>query len=321
MRARPRVCIGVPVYNGGRRFAEMLESLRGQTYTDFEIFITDNCSTDETPEVARRLASLDSRIRYFRNESNLGASGNFNRVLELAGECTYFKWAAHDDLYAPAFLERCIDVLNREPEVVLAYPVADVVDETGSGLLEQHPFYHYGRLAEGLDAEGRVFWTMGPLHLAESPDPGVRYSEFLNRNVALFQLFGVIRASALPGITLRPYFGADRALLAELVLKGPLRQVDERLYTNRYHRSAARLLPKRDHAFWSGGRRKRLSSRRLQQIDLLCAPFRVEMSPWDRFRCFQVAVHHIARREGGALVRSLLRSPALRVGKREPGIC
>ncbi|MGE5778306.1 MAG: glycosyltransferase family 2 protein, partial [Hyphomicrobiales bacterium] len=60
----PRVSLGVPVHNGGPLFAEMLQSLVTQTFTDFEIVISDNASTDDTSAIARRFADRDERVRY-----------------------------------------------------------------------------------------------------------------------------------------------------------------------------------------------------------------------------------------------------------------
>lgn len=308
MATQPRICIGVPVYNGGALFGEMIESLLAQTYGDFEIFIADNCSTDATEEVARGFEARDRRVHYHRNATNIGASPNFNRVLELAGACDYFKWAAHDDLYRPAWLERCVEVLNDQPEVVLAYTVVDVVDETDDHLLSRHPFYKFGCLESSTDALGRPVWKMGPLHLAETVDPAARYHEFLNRMVACFPIFGLIRAAVLPGTGLhRSYFGSDRTLLGELVLRGRFRQVEERLYINRYHKSVGRLVPSNKQQAWigsSGG--SQLPPQVLQYIDLLRAPLAAGLSAADSVRCFTVASTHIARRQAGRLIRLAL---------------
>src|SRR6266540_4481315 len=115
MTTSPRLTIGVPVYNGGSLLSEMLQSLVRQTFTDFEMVISDNASTDDTSEIARRFADGDRRVRYHRNDTNIGAAPNFNRVFQLANNRGYFKWAGHDDLYKPTYLERCIDVPDREP--------------------------------------------------------------------------------------------------------------------------------------------------------------------------------------------------------------
>ena len=97
IQTHPKVSIGLPVYNGERYLAETIQSLRDQVFSDFEIIICDNASTDGTAEICRRYLTLDKRIRYYRHSKNLGAAFNFNRTFKLASG-KYFKWAAHDDL-------------------------------------------------------------------------------------------------------------------------------------------------------------------------------------------------------------------------------
>src|SRR5688500_410636 len=82
--ARPRVSIGIPVFNGERFLAETIDSILTQTFEDYEIIISDNASTDRTQEICLLYASRDQRIRYYRNESNLGGSENYNRVFRLS---------------------------------------------------------------------------------------------------------------------------------------------------------------------------------------------------------------------------------------------
>lgn len=92
----PVVSIGMPVYNGEKYITEALDSLLAQTFKDFELIISDNASTDATESICCNYAKRDSRIRYFRQEKNLGALRNFQFVLdEAVGE--YFMWAACDD--------------------------------------------------------------------------------------------------------------------------------------------------------------------------------------------------------------------------------
>src|SRR2546426_3420012 len=82
--ATPRVSMAVPVYNGERYLGEALDSLLAQTYHDFELIICDNASTDGTGEIARSYASMDERVRYVRNERNLGLAGNVKRAFQLS---------------------------------------------------------------------------------------------------------------------------------------------------------------------------------------------------------------------------------------------
>jgi len=117
---RPKVSIGLPVYNGENYLRNALESILDQTFRDFEVIISDNASTDRTGEICREYAAKDPRIRYCRNDRNLGAAGNFNRAFELSsGE--YFKWAAHDDVIERDFLSSCVSVLDEDPSVVACF--------------------------------------------------------------------------------------------------------------------------------------------------------------------------------------------------------
>ena len=98
-----------------------------QTFEDFEIIVSDNASTDGTAAIVERYAERDSRVRLLRQPQNVGAARNYNYTVELAkGE--YFKWAAHDDLCAPTFLERCVGVLDSRPEVATCYTRTQYVD-------------------------------------------------------------------------------------------------------------------------------------------------------------------------------------------------
>ena len=106
-----------------------IQSILGQTHPSFEIVISDNCSTDDTPAVVARFK--DARIRYYRNESNLGPFGNMNRLLELA-RGDYVNIAHDDDLYAPEFLSRGAELLDQHPNVGMVHCAVRQIDETGT---------------------------------------------------------------------------------------------------------------------------------------------------------------------------------------------
>ena len=125
------VSIGMPVHNGERFVRQALESILTQDYRNFELIISDNASTDTTSEICQRYADQDARIRYVRNETNVGASPNHKRVFEMR-RGDYFKWAAHDDECLPTFLSRCMSVFGEAPQsVVLVYPQSFIIDEEG----------------------------------------------------------------------------------------------------------------------------------------------------------------------------------------------
>src|SRR5215831_2826377 len=128
MYSTPLLSVGLFVYNGERFLEEALRSILDQTFTDFELIISDNASTDRTGEIAEAYSKRDDRIRYHRSEKNMGAGWNARRVYELATR-KYFKWAAVDDLVEPDFLRRCVEVLERDSGSVLAHTRTKEVDE------------------------------------------------------------------------------------------------------------------------------------------------------------------------------------------------
>lgn len=113
----PLITIGMPVFNGAATVAVAIESVLGQTFSDFELVISDNCSTDGTTDICRRYAEQDARIRYIRQDTNIGASPNFRYVVEQA-RGTYFTWAAADDVRSPDFIETNVRFLENNPDYV-----------------------------------------------------------------------------------------------------------------------------------------------------------------------------------------------------------
>lgn len=129
MRDR-RVSITVPTLNRSRYLGKTVKTILKQTYKDFELLIVDDGSTDSTPEVARRFTVEDSRVRYIRNEHNLGIPAVQNRCLALArGELIAI---LHDhDLYAEDFLEECVALLDRAPNVGYVATALNIINESG----------------------------------------------------------------------------------------------------------------------------------------------------------------------------------------------
>src|SRR4051794_21949091 len=129
----PRVSIGLPVFNGDDFLEQAIESLLGQTFTDFELLISDNASTDRTEEICRRFVARDPRVQYWRNPRNIGGMRNANLTFERArGE--YFRWAAHDDICGPTMLERLVAELDTRPDVAVVFAAAVAIDVHGEPL-------------------------------------------------------------------------------------------------------------------------------------------------------------------------------------------
>jgi len=112
------VSIGMPVYNGACFIGKALDSILEQSYPHFELIISDNASTDRTADICLEYAARDSRIRYVRQVTNLGAFANFHYVL-LASSHERFIWAAADDWWDSDRLERLVDALLPHDAVVL----------------------------------------------------------------------------------------------------------------------------------------------------------------------------------------------------------
>ena len=123
----PKVSIGMPVYNGEKYIREAIDSLLAQTYTDFELVISDNASTDGTEAICREYMNKDIRIKYIKQPMNIGACNNFNYLLEHA-RGNYFKWLAHDDYLEPFFLEMIIKYLDDHDDVVLCMSDVKLID-------------------------------------------------------------------------------------------------------------------------------------------------------------------------------------------------
>jgi glycosyltransferase involved in cell wall biosynthesis len=207
----PRLSVGLAVYNGERYLAEALDSILSQTFTDFELIISDNASNDNTERICREYAAKDSRIRYYRNAINIGGANNENRTFELArGE--YFRWAADDDVCAPDLFAKCIEVLDQDPEVVLCHSIVDEIDE-------------HGRPLRTLDR-----------NKASSTKPYERFRSLTSLDYNCEETYGIIRSEVLRNTRLQPnYTDSDRTLLAELGLHGRFYQVPEPLFYRRIH--------------------------------------------------------------------------------------
>lgn len=214
-QSKPRVSIGFPVFNGEQYLAEALDSLLNQSYTDFELILCDNASTDSTPAICQRYAVQDKRVRYVRHPTNIGAMQNWYRSFALSsGE--YFTGAAHDDRYHPEFLQKCVAVLDADPTVAVCYTRTRIIDQAGN---------FAGDFMVEIDTT--------------SPSPHIRLYNGIGIDYLCVQLFGVMRSNTF-GSTRQyiGYYGSDRNTLAELCLLGKLYEVPEYLFYHRLHPQA-----------------------------------------------------------------------------------
>jgi glycosyltransferase involved in cell wall biosynthesis len=206
------VTIGVPVYNGANYLERALSSLADQTYADIRVLVSDNASSDATEEIARSFAASDHRFEYWRNETNIGAVPNYDKVF-YAATTPYFKWAAHDDWLEPRFIEACVDALDANPSAALAYTGARQVDEND------------------VETQAEIAHTD-----VTNPDPIVRFREVIRNERLNLPIFGLIRREVLGRTHLQgSYHASARVLLGELALFGPFIRVPEILFVHRNH--------------------------------------------------------------------------------------
>ena len=248
MSAKPRVAFAVPVYNGAAYLGQALDALRAQTETRWVAVVTDNASTDATPEIVQRAAAQDGRIRYVRNPTNLGANGNFNRSMALAVEtgARFVKWAAHDDRPHPGYLAACLDALGRRPDAVGAHTAIRLVDDDGQ------PYPHDA--AAGGFRDGDDVWRWSREWAGQLDDAlGRRLYRFMSGKHGEWMVYGLFRAQAV-AVT-RPFAmpGVEDALCAELLVRGPMLALDEVLFDHRLHAGSARHLSRRDYIEYETG--------------------------------------------------------------------
>ncbi|WP_353932005.1 glycosyltransferase family A protein [Okeanomitos corallinicola TIOX110] len=209
--SQPKLSIGLPVYNGETFLQESLDCLLNQTFSDFELIICDNASTDNTEEICRNYAAQDQRIIYYRNPSNIGCACNFNRVLKLSqGE--YFKWAAYDDLHAPDYLSKCIHVLEENPDYILCHSHTFLIDK-------------YSNFLQNYEIKMQT----------NSEKPEIRFHELLTKHFC-YQLYGVIRKKVLEKIPpMGGYGNADGIFVLRLGILGKFYEIPEYLFFARCH--------------------------------------------------------------------------------------
>lgn len=213
---KPQLSIGMPAYNSEAYLHSALDSILGQSFGDFELIIADNGSTDATEEIVQSYASSDSRISYSRNEKNLGATANYNAVARRA-RAKYFKWASSNDICKPDFFEKCVQLLDENPEVVLCYPQTRLFDdETGyeedyvdiSSVTDDDPCERFVKTIDGL-----------------------RLNNVMN---------GVARTEAMQKTRLIPdIYCGDQCVIAELAMMGKLVEVPGYLFYRRMDKASA----------------------------------------------------------------------------------
>jgi glycosyltransferase involved in cell wall biosynthesis len=227
----------MPVHDGARFLREALDCWSAQEFRDFELVVSDNASTDETPRILAEYAARDPRLRVVTRDALVPATDSFNGLPDRArGE--YFAWAACDDLWEPSFLARLVEVLDGRPEVVLAYCEVDRVHADGR-------------------SSGRAYYTEAPP--GAEPTALGRAIGILRRAKNHSMVYGLVRADVLARTArFRTRIGIanDVAFCLELAMHGPFHCVPEVLFRYRVHDQAVHV--RREDPMYADGRGRRL---------------------------------------------------------------
>ena len=184
--------------------SRLIEQIQNQTYKNIEIIISDNYSENlEVKNVVLSYAEFDKRIKYIRQSSNIGMFENFRFVLrESIGE--FFMWASDDDKFLPTFIEKCLDKLISDKDIVLCSPICKVIQE-GKEIMKYKPDFHTVCLNK-MERIKKIAFYIKKSHGA---------------------LFGLYRRDAIIKFSTVTYLDADGIFLLQLSQYGTFYKLDE----------------------------------------------------------------------------------------------
>lgn len=207
----PSIGIGLPVYQNEKFLAATLDSILAQTYTNFIVYLAEDRSEDGTAAICREYAAKDSRIHYVQNEQNLGEVGNHQHVLDLA-DTEYFMFARGHELLPANLFADCIEILEHDSEVVLAFAKTVWIDEQGQRINGRH-LPHFD--TRGCDVVARcalAFWG--------------KYEAF----------YGITKTATMKSIkALEPIVATDLVMLFEMSLRGSFANINAGERCRRYY--------------------------------------------------------------------------------------
>ena len=211
MNTSPRVVLGLPAFARPDSLPRALESLLSQTYQDFALVVVDDAPHANVAEIVERYVHDHPQISYLANPTRLGMVGNWRKVFEQGRirypQSDYFAWVSDHDVWHARWLETLVSVLDREPEVVVAY-TASLRTTADDAWLEK----------KGFDTAG--------IRRAST-----RIARAAEQMLAGDMIYGLIRADALEAAgVFRHVVTPDRQVLLALSLFGGVRYVSEVLW-------------------------------------------------------------------------------------------
>lgn len=118
----------MPVYNDVDFVEQSIQSVIDQSFTDFELIISDDCSTDGSSEICKKYSEIDRRIKYIRQNQNIGISRNMKFLLALSN-AKYFMWAGDDDLLDSDYVKNLVNLLDKNQHAISAFSICTLIDE------------------------------------------------------------------------------------------------------------------------------------------------------------------------------------------------
>ena len=213
--------MGMPVYNEEKYIAEAIESLLAQTYKNFTLIISDNASTDRTPQICKYYAKRDKRIVYVRHEKNMGSIANGLYLIEQT-KTPFFMLCGGHDKWHPSFVEKLLPAL-REENVILSYSRSRLIKTDGTmGIIyrDDYTTVHIDR-------------------------PADRYFYILRHMKAFNISYGIWLTKALKNFNLNfRTVASDHIVLAQAAFEGKFKQYNEVLFFARQNREDE------DHRDW-----------------------------------------------------------------------
>jgi glycosyltransferase involved in cell wall biosynthesis len=209
-----KVSIGLPAYNQGHWLRQTLDSILAQTFSDWELIISNNASTDDTKSICMEFAGRDPRVKYYEYPITVNGWKNRNRTLEIASGEYCFNISS-DDTYEPTFLEKCVKILDADLSISLCYSYTNLMNLKG----EKYKEYTDGYSVMSEDAAERFRTIVSYLDLCNSYMGVIRRADLLKTNLFRTDLHA-----------------SDTLLLAELSLVGKFYQIPEFLFNRRLER-------------------------------------------------------------------------------------
>ena len=222
---KPKLSIGMPIYNAENFLRNRLDSLLSQKFSDFELIISDNASTDLTEQICKEYLSKDNRIQYFRQEKNIGLSSNFYFVLHKAN-CEYFFWASHDDVTLPGFIEKNIEALDSNKNLVCSISKIKFVGGIIDNLMITKKDSQFRKIRKKIT---KNLANANTCSLSGSYENKVR--KFLMNWGSSLSMFGIYRTDILKkSVEIPGFHGDEWAIVLSALKYGDINVVDEILF-------------------------------------------------------------------------------------------